>query len=312
MLHGNELPLRHLFSHFDGRTSGPRCFTGPIGKLLQNCESQPIVEFDPIPAPVINIDIADLSSDQKYMLEIYLAVSRGTVSEDLAKKTPGCLNHARWLTMANRLLRVYVSSEDPSNSLKIIANFVMLVYIPMWFAIKYNPTVSSGSRHLFKTVSLMKEQPEEVQAIVHPENIILSMITDDKPFIRELAWRKIKKARGANESSDTVREFKLPKINKECTEYYNLICWQSTNITEPPSTMTVSDLDLQQFIEDKHFFDIKKYPLHTQAVERAIKVVSEASAKVCGQESREGYIQNILASRDRMKVFDSKKDYVKQ
>ena len=38
MLHANELPIRHLFSNLDGKTSGPRCFTGPIGKLLQNCE----------------------------------------------------------------------------------------------------------------------------------------------------------------------------------------------------------------------------------------------------------------------------------
>lgn len=49
---------------------------------------------------------------------------------------------------------------------------------------------SGGSRHLFETVSLMKEQLEKVQAIVlkvlqrnsyfaHPENVNLSMITDD-------------------------------------------------------------------------------------------------------------------------------------
>ena len=61
MLHANELPLRHLFSNLDGKTSGPRCFTGPIGKLLQNCERKTVQKFDPIEDPsVIIIDATDL------------------------------------------------------------------------------------------------------------------------------------------------------------------------------------------------------------------------------------------------------------
>ena len=56
MLHANELPLRHLFSNLDGKTSGPRCFTGPIGKLLQNCERKTVQKLDPIEVPSVIID----------------------------------------------------------------------------------------------------------------------------------------------------------------------------------------------------------------------------------------------------------------
>ena len=35
-LHANELLLRHLFQHRDGKTSGPNAFTGRIGKALQS------------------------------------------------------------------------------------------------------------------------------------------------------------------------------------------------------------------------------------------------------------------------------------
>ena len=35
-LHGNELPLRHLFSKLDGSTSGPNSFSGPIGNAIKN------------------------------------------------------------------------------------------------------------------------------------------------------------------------------------------------------------------------------------------------------------------------------------
>ncbi|GBM27866.1 hypothetical protein AVEN_66414-1 [Araneus ventricosus] len=44
----NELPLRHLFAHVDGTTTGPRSFTGEIGKSLAVCEKLPVVSFTPI------------------------------------------------------------------------------------------------------------------------------------------------------------------------------------------------------------------------------------------------------------------------
>ena len=48
--------------------------------------------------------------------------------------------------------------------------------------------------------------------------------------------------------------------------------------------MNVTDLELDSFILDKNVFVFEKFPLQTQVVERAIKLVSEASSKVCGQE----------------------------
>ena len=319
MLHANELPLRHLFSNLDGKTSGPRCFTGPIGKLLQNCEIKPIQTFDPIEVPPVVIDKTDLSTDQKYLLEIYEAVSSGRVSEDLGKRSPGSLNHARWLTTANRILRLYVSNVHQENNLITLVNFVMRVYVPMWFEIKANPYVASGARHIFKAISLVKQQPVDVQKIVvpvmqrnayfaHHEIILLTMITDERPTIRELAWRRIKKSR-ENKSSQKVREFKIPELKFDCNDYQDIISWQSINVTEPPATMAISDSELDNYISAKHLFEADKYPLHTQAVERAIKVVSEASSRVCGQTTREGFITARLASRERVSIFESKKDY---
>ena len=78
---------------------------------------------------------------------------------------------------------------------------------------------------------------------------------------------------------------------------------------EPPATMAISGTELDNYISTKHLFEVGKYPLHNQAVERAIKVVSESSSQVCGQETREGYIKTRLASRKRMSIFESKKDF---
>ena len=323
MLYSNKLPLCHLYNSLYGKTSGPRSFSGPIGKELQKCETRAVVSFTPIEVPAIFIDNADLSTDQKYLLEMYDAVSRGLLTDDLAKRSPGSLNHARWLTTANRILRLYVSIHEPSQNLIRLVEFVMMVYIPMWFRIKGNPYVQMGARHLHKTANLMKEQSIEVQKVVfpvlkrngyfaHPENILLSMISDSRPNIRELAWRRIKNARVARKGlSSRPRVFKIPEIVVDCgIDYINMINWKSVEVTEPPITMNVTDSELDSFILDKTVFDFENYPLHTQAVERAIKLVSEASSKVCGQDSRDGYIHTVLASRERISKFDSRKDYL--
>ena len=144
-LHANELPLRHLFSSLDGKTSGPRCFTGPIGRLLANCEIRPVVDFEPISfGDMPSIDIKELSTDQKYLYEIHISVAQGSVPDDLANRSPGNLNHARWLTTANRIFRLYVATESPSDGLKSLCYLVMNMYAPMWFTLKTNPFVQDG------------------------------------------------------------------------------------------------------------------------------------------------------------------------
>ena len=52
------------------------------------------------------------------------------------------------------------------------------------------------------------------------------------------------------------------------------------------------------------------YPVQSKSVERAIKLVSEASAKVAGEERRHTRILSVLASRKSKKAFDTKKDYI--
>lgn len=48
LLHFNELPLRALFLHLDGKTTGPNNYSGKIGKLLGTCDTLPVVAFKSI------------------------------------------------------------------------------------------------------------------------------------------------------------------------------------------------------------------------------------------------------------------------
>ena len=127
-LHANESPLRHLLQKLDGKTNGPTGFPGKIGKTLKDCEKLRVsVHFNPIPTELIIVDSDDLSTDQKYLLEIHSATSQGRVDDPVFERDPGVLNHSRWLTTANRILRFYVSQANPFTSLILIAEFIMKV-----------------------------------------------------------------------------------------------------------------------------------------------------------------------------------------
>lgn len=51
---------------------------------------------------------------------------------------------------------------------------------------------------------------------------------------------------------------------------------------------------------------VPDYPCHTQAVERGVRLVSEASQSVIGQEARDGFIRQRIQARKELKSHASK------
>lgn len=329
MLHMVELPLRALITQIDGTTVGPRAFSGPIGRKLTDCNLKSPVDFTPINFDY-NTDSNDVdreyltNTDQKYLLDICNAISEGRVSESLARREPGAMCHSRWLTTANRILRLYVTQSAPSANLRILTSFIMKVYVPMVFEIKKKSSVVNGSLHIARMIQLSQFLPNQYLNIVkvsisrnafmaHPENFVLALLNDDDTDVRREAWLRILSARNTNSNGTGVRFFKVPKLNFECTSYKDLITFHSAN---PP---LLRDLRLNEeiidFMASKPIldhdigFDLMKIPLHTQAVERSVKVVTEASRHVCGEDKRDKWIVNTLHSRNVMPTFNSKKEF---
>uniref|UniRef100_A0A8D8THB2 Uncharacterized protein n=1 Tax=Cacopsylla melanoneura TaxID=428564 RepID=A0A8D8THB2_9HEMI len=324
LLHANELPLRHLFHHLDGQTSGPKTYSGNIGKLLVTCETMFPVSYVVIPLPadtVLPTNEDDLSTDQKYLLRIMKAVSSGTCSEDLAKTKPGSMSHSRWLTTANRILRLYIATENPSANIQTLANFIMNVYGPTWFSIKLNSSCFDGPKHVMNMIQRSRYLDVSLQKIVdpviqrnafyaHPENLLLSMLADESRVQREIAYRRIKKVRAAAGSSE-VRQFTVPELNLTATSYSSLIYWQEVVLTEPPLTKHLTDESLQKVVEDNNIkVLVPDVPCHTQCVERYIKLVTNASLSVIGYKARDGFIRNQIKSRESMPAFKTKRDFV--
>ena len=122
----------------DGSTSGPRGFSGSIGRQLETCTLHPVTFSNTVrlTEPLSNLDPKELSTDQQYLLEICNSISNGDCSVDLASRNPGYLNHSPWLTTANRILQLYVSKSNPSDKFLTLVTFIIRVYAPTWFKVK--------------------------------------------------------------------------------------------------------------------------------------------------------------------------------
>lgn len=327
MLHCNELPLRQLFSVVDGKTTGPKSNEGPISKaLLFDPQDKPIINFAPIPGYVVTVPepvAKDFSSDQLYLLRICLLVQQGIHSECnitfLHTGQPGTLSHARWLTKANRLLRLYVSDRNPSDELKHSVKFVVSFYAPVWFHIKSHPTCQDGAKNFYFMVSLYQKLSTEDQAVIapvllnncyfsHPENVLLAGVADELDSIRIFSCQQILRARTEESTNTEIRCFdkRQFKVNLSATSYMELLDWTSTPITSPPLLDNISDdclANYQQII-------LPKYPCHSVDVEINVKDLSAVCQRVFGHSSRHGAVLQMKKSRLEIPVIHTKADFL--
>lgn len=266
-----------------------------------------------------------LSSDQKYLFDMCCAISAGQCSTALAKRSPGKLNHARWLTLANRILRLYVTKSQPSVKLRILVQYILYAYAPSFFNIKCSSSVLNGSIHFANLIKSTRFLPEKYLTTVnatlqrngyfaHPENILLAMVNDDDENVRREGWLKIIHARRNEIDNGIIRPFEIPKINFGCVGYTDMVNLYNRNLTAPPLLREIQvDLDtLDEFASQKVTdicldIDLIKTPCHTQAVERCIKIVTEASINVSDKDQRLGWIVNNIKSRKEK--FCSKQDF---
>ena len=99
-------------------------------------------------------------------------------------------------------------------------------------------------------------------------------------------------------------KFFIPTLNFAAETYPELINWEVVKLTEPPLTLDLNEAELLAIKETP--FKVPNYPCHTQAVERGVKLVSEASAAVIGQEAQEGFICQRIKERKVLNKFESK------
>ena len=331
MLHINELPLRHLVEKLDGATTSRDGFTGPIGKLLSKVHDLPInYEFKAMPGGedliLLPEDVVkSLSTDQHNCYLLAKAIKNGQLSKEVAGLKCGPLNHSRWLTTGEALLilwaRVHGLQGETLRKFELIIQFVLQSYFKLYFDIKVKHSLVDGPYHVVTALRISRNLPEEVREIVspyikngayhaHPENVILTLLASEVQENRVFAIETILKLRGSNEfGCMNVRDHKTPAINTEATSPLNLIFWDKILCYEPVFTCKLSKKEISNF--KKSPMTVPYFPIHTQSTERAVQIVSKAAQTVFGFEKRDGYIRGIIAHREILPVFKTKKDILK-
>lgn len=196
----------------------------------------------------------------------------------------------------------------------------MKVYAPVWFSIKKYSCAQNGAHRVSKLIKYSRDLCDDILLIIdpviqrnkffaHPENVLLAMIFDNRRPIRELGLRRIIEARRVK--SNSVRVFKLPKRNFQAADYIDIIIWAESQITPPPILDNVSDKVIKEMVEKERLNDIAipAFPCHTQAVERCVKLVTEASMAVAGRKARDRLIRTKLMSPSKMPTINFKVQY---
>ena len=150
----------------------------------------------------------------------------------------GPIAHLRWLTLGCRILRYYVSLDEPSPIVKVLVHFCLTVYFPTWFDNKLKYQITNGSKHLFsllkKINNLSNEEIREValdaeqknKCFAYPEKLFIAMFEDGDEQIRMAVTKKLVSCSAAKESfiserqSSPIRLFRVPTINVKADVYY--------------------------------------------------------------------------------------------
>lgn len=289
--------------------------------------SQVVPDFEVIALenmPPGGIDLKELSTDAKYLYQMAHAISSGEIPADFSNNKPGGIAHSRWLTKANRLLRLYVTTNNPTQNLRILANYIIKVYTPMYFNIKYYSSVVYGSTLFFKFISWTRYLQPNLRQVVsrviqdnayfaHSENILLSMLFDDRMEKRNIAIKKILHYRKNLADPMQLRVYKKPLINFNCTDYTNMIDLNDDNILfEPPFTLSYPYEHLEGYLdyEDPPFPD-PEIPSHIQGTERHVQLLAATAKRVTGKNV-EGAMATTLESRRKTPRLESKQDFEKK
>ena len=111
----------------------------------------------------------------------------------------------------------------------------------MWFQIKYYASCHYGAKHLFDLISRGSYLSEHLKKLfhsviqrnafyAHQENLIISMITDEKNEIRQLGLQKILKARSQQGHGSVNIQGSKSKLCSERISWTHHLGWRWTNI----------------------------------------------------------------------------------
>ena len=274
-----------------------------------------------------------MSSDQKLLYQASVAIRSGSVPANLAKVTIGPVFHARWITLATRILFLYMVTSNPSPELYRMAWFVVNIYCYLWFLAKRRCSAAYGPVIAFEAMRLIKQLPDEERQVVsvpfergfmnwgHSEQLFLAGLACDDGDIRCQAVARILKARHNSQpkplkagskrkasavAASPVRKFEIPSPNYDATSFWNMIDWSKEQITPPPYLRGYTDEQLRQFENSPLTMTI---PSNSQFLERFIKVSTDNGMKAGSAKRRDGRNKATIGGRKKRPQVETKRHF---
>ncbi|GBL73363.1 hypothetical protein AVEN_159386-1 [Araneus ventricosus] len=88
-----------------------------------------------------------------------------------------------------------------------------------------------------------------------------------------------------------------------------MIHWNTVRLSPQPLLRRFKDQQIWSKVQSggtRAEWNFDKFPCHTQAMDRCVKLLTEASQKVVGSNSRDDFKRTTLLSRSSMPSFSSK------
>ena len=330
-LHANELPLRAMITKLDGKSSSGNTLTGDLGSQLhKDLRQYEVQNFKAVPCslPDMPEDVAkDLSQDQLLLRQYMEAVSVGKLEFKLANKTIGPMCLARWLTLAVRILSFYCREKKPTDVLCCLVDYIQNIYGFYWFTIKACSSWLEGPKILFNMIksieSFSKRWPKfkifsedfilkTIQRNAFccmPENFLAALVFSEEESDREIGVKAVLTIRSQGEKQLEQRS-KHQKLNWTAKTWTGLIDIDEviSKGHSPPCLRNISDSLLEDQVRSGQL-EPPLYPIHSQSVERAVKLTSEFSKKSYKLSDQRKYIISALTSRKMRPRFNNKCQY---
>ena len=164
-----------------------------------------------------------------------------------------------------------------------------------WFAIKKARKFTSGPALLYHQMTLIKTQTEDVQEMAKPAVqrnafmaepgiMLCAMLESSSRSIRSKAVETIKKLRSKPPKKPRkkilrgIRSLQVKELNWEAFSWIDIINWKKASVHEPFIIECLTMEVLDSVLEEP--FSFPSFPVHTQTVERAVKLVTEASNRL--------------------------------
>ncbi|GBL81266.1 hypothetical protein AVEN_143591-1 [Araneus ventricosus] len=237
---------------------------GLIGSKPPDCEKLPVVSFKPIKCDLAYHnadDLRKLSNDLRYLFQISKAIKSGECPEALASMNPDKLNKARWLTSANRILRLYIATKNPKK--EILRNSDIHTY------------------------SLCVDTIQDKYALRTPRKYSSCHETDFRLAFCQDALNKILSARQDEvENLHHSIRYIIPQLNFEAKNCTDMILWEGTDVSiiAPQVLRYVANEELidKLSLPDNTVpeWSFTAFPCRTVVVERTVKLFCLSSMRL--------------------------------